>query len=601
VSTTAHPATTTARRLFATLTRLVTLDRVALVLLVVSLIPIVFPFFEPGYPAGHDTGAHVTYTYRFDQAWQQGQIPVRWVEGTRPGDNQPLFNFYQVGFYYLVELVHLVVPRLSVAVKATVVLVWWMGAGFIFLLFRRCGFVAAVIAVVMFALSPYMIVDGFIRSAYPEMAAIAFVTGVLWSFERWLTTGRTWYLPIASVLVAMSLLCHLPAVLMTAPMCAAHVIGLIWTRQTTTRRVVGLAFTTLLGVGLAAFYVLPALRELDLIQIQGMTQHTMDFHENFVPPQQWFRFALGYRWTFGASVRDVNDLLPVHISAAHWIFIVSAVVVLVIQARRRSIDWRVAGLIQWLAVTALAMFMMTASSAAVWDAIPALSYVQFPWRFFMLLSVSGAALGALLMSLVPNRRWQAALLILIVGLQVHLYHRRLRPPFYVPMAEMNIDDPAWRDTYEASRYGFYETAYDPVGATRRPADHRGRWAIVEGRGTIEVQALTDASVSLTSSSDGPMTVRINSHFFPGWVALVDGRAVPITPTSPDGHMQIAVPPGQHQIQVALTNTPVRAAANTISLIALIVLAMMVMGVSVAAWPGRRLRRPLVKTDVSHLA
>jgi hypothetical protein len=108
--------------LIATIAHHITLDRVALAVLLIALFPIALPFMQPGYPSGHDVGAHVTYSYRFDQAWQQGQIPVRWVEGTRPGDNQPLFNFYQVGFYYLVELVHLVVPRLSSAVKATVVL-----------------------------------------------------------------------------------------------------------------------------------------------------------------------------------------------------------------------------------------------------------------------------------------------------------------------------------------------------------------------------------------------------------------------------------------------------------------------------------------------
>ena len=203
----------------------------------------------------------------------------------------------------------------------------------------------------------------------------------------------------------MTLLCHLPAVLITAPMCAAHVIWLSRGRgRRRCRRVIGLAFATLLGVGLAAFYVMPALLELDLIQIRAMTEHAMDFHGNFVPPWLWIRFALGYAWSFGASVSDVTDLMPMHISAAHWMFIAAAMIVTVVQVRRHTIDWRVAGLIQWLGVTAFAMFMMTSSSTFVWDAIPALAYIQFPWRFFMLLSISGAALGALLMSFATSRR-----------------------------------------------------------------------------------------------------------------------------------------------------------------------------------------------------
>jgi hypothetical protein len=600
VSTNDQVRLTGARRLVFAAAGQLTVDRVAVALLVIALAPILLPFLQPGYPSGHDVGAHVTYSYRFDQAWQQGQIPVRWVEGTRPGDNQPLFNFYQVGFYYLVEAVHLVVPRLSIAVKLTVVLLWWMGAGFVFQLFKRCGTAAAVVAAVMFALSPYLIVDAFIRGAYPEIAAIAFLTGVLWSFDRWLTTGRSRYLPMTALLVAMTLLCHLPAVLISAPVCAAHVLCLAWTRQTTMRRVWALAFATLLGVGLAAFYVMPALSELNLIQIQAMTEQGMDFHRHFVPPWLWFRFAFGYSWNYGASVRDVTDLMPVHISAAHWILIASALAVTAVQACRHAIDWRVAGLIQWLGVTAFAMFMMTSSATFVWEAIPALSYVQFPWRFFMLLSISGAALGALLMSFATSRRVQAALLILIVGLQVHFYQRRLKPEKYLPMAEMNIDDPGWRHTPEAAEHGYYEPAYDPIGVERRPSGRLGRWTIVDGHGTIEAQAVTDASLALVSSSDVAMALRLNSHAFPGWSARVDDREVQIFPTALDAYMEIAVPPGRHHIRVELTSTPVRAAANAISLGSAAVLVMMALHVGIrglrerrAPWPEATAARRVV--------
>jgi hypothetical protein len=354
------------------------------------------------------------------------------------------------------------------------------------------------------------------------------------------------------------------------------------------RRVVTLAFATLLGVGLAAFYVMPALLELDLIQIQSMTEHGMDFHGHFVPPWLWFRFGFGYNWNFGASVRDAADLMPVHISAAHWVFIAAALIVTAVQARRHAVDWRVGGLIQWLGVTAFAMFMMTSGSTCVWEAIPALSYVQFPWRFFMLLSISGAALGALLMSFATSRRVQAVLLILIVGLQVHLYHRRLHPGQFVPMAELNIDDPNWRHTPEAAEHGYYEPAYDPIGVERRPSGPLGRWTIVDGHGTVEARALSDASVALESSSDVTMTLRLNSHAFPGWSAQVDGREVQIVPTARDHYMEIVVPAGRHQISVELTSTPVRAVANAISFGAAAVLVVLALRIGFRGMRTRRL-------------
>jgi hypothetical protein len=342
------------------------------------------------------------------------------------------------------------------------------------------------------------------------------------------------------------------------------------------RRVLGLALTTVLGVGLAAFYVMPALLELDLIQIRAMTEHDSDFHRNFVPPWLWTSFTLTYRWNFGGSVRNVDDLMPLHISAPHWVLMVVALGVAMIRIRRRTVDIRVASLIQWLAVTAFAMFMMTSGSTFVWEAVPALSYIQFPWRFFMLLSISGAALGALLMSFASSRQLQAALLIVAVGVQVHLYHRRLKPGQYLPVAEMNIDDPGWRDTEEAHVHGYYEHAYDPAGITSWPTAPVPQWAVVMGSGTVDAQAIADDSFSLRSSSDGEMTVRIYSHAFPGWVAQIDGRQAQLDTTSPDGYMEVAVPPGAHTIEVRLTDTPVRAAANAISIASMTVLAMVVL-------------------------
>jgi hypothetical protein len=35
----------------------------------------------------------------------------------------------------------------------------------------------------------------------------------------------------------------------------------------------------------------------------------------------------------------------------------------------------------WFAVVAVALFLMTEASVVLWDAIPALADLQFPWRF----------------------------------------------------------------------------------------------------------------------------------------------------------------------------------------------------------------------------
>jgi hypothetical protein len=281
-----------------------------------------------------------------------------------------------------------------------------------------------------------------------------------------------------------------------------------------------------------------------------------------------------------------------HISLVHWIFIVAALAVCGVRFTNRTADWRIAGLVQWLAITALAMCMMTSSSAFIWEAIPVASYIQFPWRLFMLLSISGAALGALLTSIAGNRRAQAAILILTVGLQMHLYHRRLKPRGYTPLAEMNIDDPKWRDTPEARKSGFYEEAYDPIGVARRPSDDIGRWTILESDGTIVPQLVADDALRLASRSDTGMRLRIHIHAFPGWSAQIDEREARIERTPQDGYMEILVPPGAHRIALTFTNTPVRTVANAISAGSATVLVLLCGGLGVREVRRRRNRQSI---------
>ena len=191
-------------------------------LLVAALAPIALPFMSADFPQGHDATAHITNLYRFDRAFSQGQFPVRWVEGIRDGRGQPLFNFYQVGFYYFVEVIHQFGATLSVAIKAAPVLLWWLAALFMYFLLRPYGSVAAAAGTLTFALSPYLIVDVFVRAAYPEFTAIAFSIGALWAADSFLRTGNRASLACAALAWAAMLISHLPATLIVLPMFVLH-------------------------------------------------------------------------------------------------------------------------------------------------------------------------------------------------------------------------------------------------------------------------------------------------------------------------------------------------------------------------------------------
>ena len=114
-----------------------TLYVVAGLAIAIVFVALALPFLHAGFPLGHDLPAHLTYTYLFDRALEAGQFPVRWTPGLRAGGSQPLFNFYQPGFYYVVQLVHLGVGSLGASMKLAVLGLWAAGAAWMFEARRR--------------------------------------------------------------------------------------------------------------------------------------------------------------------------------------------------------------------------------------------------------------------------------------------------------------------------------------------------------------------------------------------------------------------------------------------------------------------------------
>jgi hypothetical protein len=527
----------------------------ALAATVAIILALVFPAFDPGYRDGHDTNSHVTYVYLFDEAIRQGQFPVRWIEGPWTGYSQPLFNFYQVGLYYIVELVHTVVPRLSRSLTLTVALLWCLGSGFTFLWLKRLGTLPAALGTVMFALSPYVIQDVFVRAAYPEFAAICFAPGVLWALDRLLTTGRLVFVPLLAMLLCLMLICHLPATMIVSPLIAAAVVALVVTKQARPGSLLKLTAAGALALGLSAFYLVPVLAEMEDINIQAMTTKYADFRKNFVLAKQ----LDGIRYS---PLNEVSFQLGI----SQWAAMLLGVLTSLASFVRRSWSARDVAILAWLGAIGLALFMTNGASLRVWESLPPLAFIQFPWRFFLLVAIAGAALAATLLSSIRGQRVQAGIVLVAIGLHLPLYLYYQRPDRLILREQWNIDDPAWRQTAAARKFGFYQSGFDPIAVTDAPDPLSPRAAIVAGQGTVRAAFFGHHVIRLDVQAQQTVRLSINSHYFPGWRVSLDGHDVSVRVTPNFGFMEIDVPPGMHRVEARFGNTPVRTAANTITVV-----------------------------------
>ena len=529
-----------------------------------ALFTLAIPFLHSGLPSGHDLSAHLTYSYLFDRAAAAGQLPVRWTHGVRAGDGQPLFSFYQPGFYYAVQLVHVTVPSLFESMKVAMLVFWIAGATFMYRWWKHLGWMPAALAAVIFAGSPYLLLDVNVRASYPEFAAIACAVGALWAMTRLFERPSAERAALVACLLGVALICHLPATLIFSPVIAARAVASAVTSPERRAALLWCAAATVLGVGLAAFYVLPALSERHLIRMGALTADYFDYRNHFVEPAQWIRFA----WGNGASVPGPADGMSFQVGVIQWMVVGVAAAICGWRALSAGLTRLDAELIFWLAVVAFALFMTSQASSTAWAAVPQLTYLQFPWRFLMLVAVACGCLAAVLLARVPGPRARAVIVLAVVIVQLAASRDQRRPDHYVPRRAMEIDRAGWARTRTAQAAAFVEPGYFPAGAIGRAPgstlEPRPLWRATAPGSMVTPLAVADHRMELEVTSEHGTSLVLAWHMFPGWTFQIDRRESIAGRDPGTGFVRLDVPAGAHTVKAEFTNTPVRRAANGMS-------------------------------------
>jgi hypothetical protein len=106
---------------------------------------------------------------------------------------------------------------------------------------------------------------------------------------------------------------------------------------------------------------------------------------------------------------------------------------------------------------------------------------------------------------------------------------------------------------------------------------------------IQVHRTLKATNEQRFEVNAPAAGRIvlNTVYFPGWRAEVNGQPVELGITSPEGLIAIQVPAGQSNVRILFENTPIRSQGEWISLVALAIC----LGLLAIAWVRVPRRRP----------
>lgn len=529
------------------------------------VLPVLVPFIGASQPNGHDVLQYLPRLTEFHENIRHGILLPRWAPDLSNGQGQPLFLLNPPFFYALAEVLYLGGLSFTGAMNGACVVLILLSAASMFLLGRwYFGAAGGAIAAVAYVYAPYFLVDLYVRTAFAEFSAFPFYPLVFYGVERHAESRDRRWLLLAAAAYAAIWFAHTPAALLFAPLLGSYLLFVAW-RARDLRLLAMQIGGAVLGALMAAAVWLPSVVEASATHVHRLTEGALHYAGHFVVPRQFFSRA----WGYGTSGPGLEDGMPFGLG---WPHLIIAAIAAIAVARWQPERWK-----QWTAFFGLAAFaqcfLMTQRAHAVWDAVPQLHYVAFPWRLLastaFCLALLVAAVVLAIERLPLNRRTAACLAVLAALVLPAIPHAQ-------PASYLTLDPLQWTPAQLSARgavAGTFET-FEPRWITARPVYDGGRLTVNRGSATTRVVDRGPVHLTATVVAATPSELELPISFFPGWRVRVDGADVVTDPPSATGRIRLTVPSGTHTLDARFVRTPVRWTAEALSAVAVLFAAIM---------------------------
>jgi hypothetical protein len=222
---------------------------------------------------------------------------------------------------------------------------------------------------------------------------------------------------------------------------------------------------------------------------------------------------------------------------------------------------------------------MNIRSNFLWKSFFLADYIQFPWRLLMITTFLSSSLV-----IVFNKKKLSSkiLAVSIVFLSMLLTLNYFKPSeYYYPDDDYFLKRFFANRTIEGERdnisdqYKNYSEDYLllPQTVDERPSSFPDEKIVSSDAEVVSIKEISAVNYESEIVADTNSHATINFYYFPGWQLKVDEEIVSAEILKPLGNMSVEIPPGTHTLSVEWKETPLRKAANVISIISAIIIMM----------------------------
>jgi hypothetical protein len=526
---------------------------------------VVLPLVLLGNVSGHDVEFHLPNWIDVARHWREGVFYPHWSGGGHFGFGDPRYIIYPpfswlIGGALATLLPGVMLPGVYVwiAVALTALTVYrlareWFAHG------------AALWAAALYALNPYLLLVVSHRSAYPELlAASVFPLAFLFASRlgRSGVNERRNGLALA-VAFACVWLSNVPAAVI-----ASYALGfvLLWhaVRARSPRPLLCGGLALALGLGLAAFYILPVAAEMSWIQSEGAFSGGLSVENNLL---------------FNRSDDEDHTVFNLLVSELACAELALAGVAFPLALGRinkekgRENQALREALPVLLSVAALYGVLLFRWSKPIWLLMPRLWMAEFPWRSLYILNLAlVVAIVAVGRGMLRKAVWGAVVVALWMVMGGAIL---VRAPWLPDEVHGLIEEAESQAGYVGVVDEFLPRGVNPeqldssaplVGLADAEDEDKERPAP-----GVRILAWHCEEKRIAVESTEAVRLRLHLLNYPAWRATVNGRAVTPEAEEETGQMILTAPPGKSELRAWFGNTADRTAGASVSLGAVAIL------------------------------
>ncbi len=501
------------------------INLIFLIVCIILTIPALVGIFHPGFFLSDDGNWMVIRFSAFYEALRNGQFPVRFLPRLNNGYGYPVADFLYPLFMYLAVPIHILKFNFVDTIKIILGLSIILSSVFTFFWLRKLfDNLSSLVGAVFYTFFPYHLYDVYKRGSVGEVLSLSVLPFVLWQLEKksliWVSLG-----------IAFLILAHNTLAVMFLPLVFCYMVLEIYANKKRRELMKFDIKVFVLGFGISSFFWLPALFDL---------QYTVFFKTQVSTWESYF------------SAFGLSGLSVLLVMLAVFIFIT----IKKIDIKKNSLT------VLFYAVGLISIFLATPASYFIWKFLP-VSFIQFPFRFLSLAVPSVSFLAAAVVFVLPDRKK-----LVMAGIILVLTFFSAKP-YLFPESYQFLPDTFYSTNQDSTTV---KNEYMPKWVKQIPAVMaRERVSVLTGHESIQNLSANGNKAAFSLYSPEKSLIQFNTIYFPGWTVKVNGKEVPVSYNNNNGLIRFFVNPGNSNVNIFFSETPLRMFSDLLSLLSLVVL------------------------------